>query len=98
VKLGGKVLKSVILNVYFKLNSLDCHFAYMSLNLGNVCNFFNMVNKLPLNGWIAVVMNGKGHRKKQSWPDIKILSKHLLGQTEENHKKFIWLAGAPAEI
>jgi len=43
-------------------------------------------------------MNRKGRRKKHSWPDFKILSKHLLGQTEENHNKFILLVGAPAKI
>jgi hypothetical protein len=53
--------------------------------MGNICNFLTVSNS-PLNDWIAVVMNRKGCRKKQSWPDFKILSKHLLGQTEENHK------------
>jgi len=43
-------------------------------------------------------MNRKGRRKKQLWPDFKILSKHLLGQTEENHKRIICLVGAPAKI
>lgn len=86
------------MNVYFKLNSLDCHFIYVSFNLGNICNFFNIVDNSPLNDWVAVVMNRKGRRKKHSWPDFKILSKHLLGQTEENHNKFILLVGAPAKI
>jgi len=44
-----------------------------------------------------MVMNRKGHRKKQLWPDFKILSKQLHGQTEENHR-VICLVGAPAKI
>jgi hypothetical protein len=70
----------------------------MSLNLGSVCNFCNSVNTLALNDWIAVVINRKGCRKKQSQPDFKVLSKHVLGWAEENHKKFIWLVGASAKI
>jgi len=75
-------------------------YIYVSLNLGNICNLSIICNvsNSPLNGWIAVVMNTKGRRKKQSWPDFKILYKHLLGHTEENHKKFIWFVGALAKI
>jgi hypothetical protein len=64
---------------------------YVSFKLGSVCNFCNSVNTSALNDWIAVVMNRKGCRKKQSWPDFRVFSKHMLGRAEENHKKFIWL-------
>jgi len=33
------------------------------------------------------MMNWKGFGRKRSWPNFKVLSWHLPGGTEENHKK-----------
>jgi hypothetical protein len=33
------------------------------------------------------MMNWKGFGRKQSWPNIKVLSQYLSGGAEENHKK-----------
>jgi hypothetical protein len=32
-------------------------------------------------------MNWKIHGRKQSWPNLKPLSWHFIGETEENHKE-----------
>jgi hypothetical protein len=33
------------------------------------------------------MINWKGFGRKQSWPNFKVLSRHLPGGTEEDHKK-----------
>jgi hypothetical protein len=35
------------------------------------------------------MMHWKGHGRKRSWPNLKLLSQHLPGGTEKNHKDFI---------
>jgi hypothetical protein len=32
-------------------------------------------------------MNWKGLGRKRSWPNFEVLSRHLAGETEENHEK-----------
>jgi hypothetical protein len=34
-----------------------------------------------------IIMTWKGFGKKRSWPNLKILSRHSPGDTEENHDK-----------
>jgi hypothetical protein len=43
------------------------------------------------------MMNWKGCGKKWSWPNLEVLSPHLPGETEENHKT-VRIAGLQAEI
>jgi hypothetical protein len=39
------------------------------------------------------MMNWKGFGSKWPWPNFKVLSRHLTGGTEENHKTSIRIAG-----
>jgi hypothetical protein len=32
-------------------------------------------------------MNWKGFGRKRTWPNFKVVSRHSLGGTEENHEK-----------
>jgi hypothetical protein len=44
------------------------------------------------------MINWKGFGRKQSWPNVKLLSWHLPGGTEENHNTSVRIAGLWAEI
>jgi hypothetical protein len=43
-------------------------------------------------------MNWKGCGRKRSWPNFKVLSRHLSGRTEEDNYKYVRIAGLQAEI
>jgi hypothetical protein len=40
-----------------------------------------------------MMMNWKGFGRKWSWPNVKILSRHSPGETEENHNQDSWSLG-----
>jgi hypothetical protein len=43
------------------------------------------------------MMNWKGCGRKRSWPNFKVLSRHLPGGTEENHENLSQDSRSPAE-
>jgi hypothetical protein len=66
-----------------------------------VCSVYNdafSVTYIALNEGMITEWWIQKEVKKWQWPNFKILSKHLHGRTEEDHKSSVRIAGLWAEI